>query len=80
MRDFLQALKQNISGNISEEAAERAKICAQCPEKRYSSYAEILNTVMVEVDGYLCAGHCSCPLATKIYAKEPENICPKWTR
>jgi len=80
MKDFLQALKQNIIGKVSEEEKRRASICAECPAKKLSSYTEILNAVMVDIDGYVCTGHCTCPLATKIFAKEPENICPKWTQ
>lgn len=78
MRDFLQALKLNIIGKVGEEEKRRAGICAECPTKEHSSYTEILNAVMVEVDGYRCTGHCTCPLATKIFAKEPDNICHKW--
>lgn len=78
MKDFLQALKQNITGKITPEAERRANICGKCPDKKASSYTEIFNAVMVEIDGYVCTGHCTCPLATKVFAKEPENICPKW--
>lgn len=78
MIDFISALKQNITGVVGEEEKRRALICAECPTKKRSLYTEILNAVMVEVDGYRCTGHCICPLATKIFAKEPENICPKW--
>ena len=80
MLDFLQALKQNITGEVTEEAKRRAYICAECPTKKLSSYTEILNAVMVDIDGYMCTGHCSCPLATKIFAKEQKNICPKWMK
>ena len=78
MLDFIQALKSNIDGKMGEEEVRRAEICAECPTKKKSVYAEILNSVMVEIDGYRCTGHCICPLATKIFAKEKENICPKW--
>jgi predicted nucleic acid-binding Zn-ribbon protein len=77
MKDFLQALKQHITGKVTTEAEQRASICAECPLKELRDYARIFNSKMEDVNGYVCTG-CSCPLATKIFAKEPENICPKW--
>lgn len=79
MLDFLQALKQNISGEVTPEAKRRALICAGCPFKEVKSYARIVNAIMLEVDGFVCT-ECKCPLATKIFAEEPKNICPEWTK
>ena len=77
MTDFLQALVKNAEGVLSEEAKRRADICADCPLKEKKLYARILNATMEEIDGYVC-NECGCPIATKIFAKEKENICPKW--
>lgn len=77
MLDFIQALKQNITGKVTEQAEQRAKTCAECPLKELRVYARILNSKMEDINGYVCI-ECDCPLATKIFAKEPENICLKW--
>jgi len=77
MIDFLQALKQHISGEIGAEEQRRSSICRECPLKEIRSYARILHSKMEDVNGYVCTV-CDCPLATKIFAKEPDNICPKW--
>lgn len=79
MLDFLQALGRCASGQFGKEEKRRANICAVCTEKEKRGYAEILNAKMVEVQGYVCTGHCEgCPIATKVFAKENKNICPKW--
>lgn len=77
MKDLLQAFAQHLKGEVTEEAERRVKICAKCPSRELKSYARILNSKMENVNGYVC-GECACPLATKIFAKEPENICLKW--
>jgi len=77
MLDFLQALKRHMKNELDEDAKRRADICAGCPSKVEAKYSEILNSKMVEVNGFVC-GECRCPIATKIFAKEEKNICPKW--
>jgi hypothetical protein len=79
MIDFLQALKQHFTEEIGGEEERRAAICAACPDKEVRAYAQILDSKMVELNGYVCKV-CSCPLATKIFAKEDKNICPKWKK
>ena len=77
MKDLLQAFSQHLKGEVTEEAERRVRICAECPEKEVRLYAQILNSKMQEINGYVCL-ECGCPLATKILAKEENNICPKW--
>ena len=79
MVDFLQALKSCIKGDFKEEEKRRASICAECPDKEKRAYAEILDAKMFEVQGYVCT-LCDCPIATKVFAKENKNICPKWKK
>lgn len=80
MIDFLQALRQHFTEDIGEEEKRRAEICGACPDKEVKNYPLISNSKMVEVSGFACTGHCKCPLATKIFAKEEKNICPKWKK
>lgn len=75
--DFLQALKQHVKGEAGEEQKRRADICAGCPLKEVRLYAQIFDSKMEEINGYVCT-ECDCPIATKIFAKEEKNICPKW--
>lgn len=77
MIDFIQALGQHVRGKIGIEEKRRATICSNCPLKELRGYAEILNSKMIEINGYVCT-ECDCPLATKIFAKEEKNICLKW--
>lgn len=77
MIDFIQAVVQHVKGEVTQEAESRAKICAVCPLKEMRSYARIFEAKMEDINGYVC-NECGCPLATKIFAKEPDNICPKW--
>lgn len=79
MVDFIQALSQHITGTVTKEAKRRVDICAECPLKELRDYARIFNSKMEDVNGYVCT-LCDCPLATKIFAKKPDNICPEWTR
>ena len=77
MTDFLQALAKNIKGEITPEAKRRAAICVTCPIKEKRIYASFLNAKIEKIEGYVCK-LCDCPLATKIFAQDPENICSKW--
>lgn len=77
MIDFIQALGQHIKGKIGEEEKRRAAICSSCPLKELRGYAEILDSKMIEINGYVCT-LCDCPLATKIFAKDKKNICLEW--
>jgi len=79
MKDFLQALAHHIRGEVTQEEERRANICAECPLKELKTYSRIFDSKMEDINGYVCT-ECGCPLATKIFAKEPENICPKWTQ
>ena len=77
MLDFLQALKAHAKGDIGTEEERRSAICQECPEKEPRLYAEFLDSKIVELNGFVCT-RCACPLATKIFAKDKKNICPKW--
>lgn len=75
--DFFQALKKNIKQEHTEESLRRSEICASCPEKSKALYSEFVKAEIKEVQGYVC-DRCSCPIATKVFAKEEKNICAKW--
>lgn len=77
MLDFIQAVTKHAKGEIGEEEQRRAVICGGCPEKERRAYADFLDSKIVEVNGFVCK-KCSCPLATKIFAKDEKNKCPKW--
>ena len=77
MIDFINALANSTKGNHTEESRRRAEICAKCPNKSKKFYADFVNAEIKEVQGYAC-NDCNCPIATKIFATEKENICPKW--
>lgn len=77
MLDFIKALAKSLKGNHTEESLRRANICAQCPEKTKKFYAAFVNAEIKDIKGFVC-DRCQCPLATKIFASEPENICNKW--
>lgn len=78
MIDFFNALTKSIKGKHTEESKRRSEICAKCPLKEQRAYAEFVNAEIKEVQGYVCI-ECSCPIATKIFAEEPKNICRKWS-
>jgi len=77
MIDFFQAITQHVKGKITEEAIQRANVCADCPLKEKRSYSDFLNSQIVEINGFVCS-KCDCPLATKIFAKDKKHICDKW--
>jgi len=79
MRDFLQAVIKNAKKDFGEEEKRRASICAACDEKRKAFYSDIFNSIMKEVDGFVCT-RCrpNCPISNKIFAKDIDNICHKW--
>jgi len=77
MIDFINALTKSIKGKHTEESRRRSEICAQCPLKEQRFYADFVNAEVKEVQGFVCT-LCSCPIATKIFADKPENICEKW--
>lgn len=79
MIDFINALKQNIKGEVTPLAKERADVCAGCEFKKKAVYAGFVKGLIKEIDGYVCA-KCECPLSTKIFAEKKENICDKWLR
>jgi len=77
MMDFINALANSIKGNHTEESLRRANICAACPEKSKKFYATFVDAEIKDIEGFVC-DRCLCPLATKVFATEPKNICPKW--
>lgn len=77
MKDFFNAIKSHVLEEQGPEQQRRAEICAECPLKEKKIYAQIFNAKMQEIDGYVCT-ECGCPIATKIFAEEPKNICPEW--
>lgn len=79
MIDFINALTKSLKGNHTQESLQRSKICADCPEKEQKLYADFVNAEIKEVQGYVCT-RCDCPIATKVFATEPKNICPKWSK
>lgn len=81
MLDFINALTKSIKSEHTEESLRRAHICAACPEKTKKFYADFVNAEIKEVQGFVCT-RCNpnCPIATKVFASEPKNICPKWSK
>lgn len=79
MLDFIKALKKNVNKEFTEETKRRAEICAACPEKRKSFYSEFVNAEIKEVKGFVC-NRCECPISTKVFAEDKENICEKWLK
>jgi len=77
MLDFLQAISRAIKKKHTIESIKRSEICAACPEKKKAMYAELVNAKIEEVQGYVCL-RCSCPIASKVFAQDKENICDKW--
>jgi hypothetical protein len=60
-------ISYNPTPKEEELAILRAKICDECPSKKYNGH----------LDFYYC-NECGCPLEKKIYS--PKNTCPlnKW--
>lgn len=79
MIDFINALTESLKANHTAETLRRANICAPCPEKGQRFYADFVNAEIKEVQGYVCE-RCACPIATKVFATEPKNICDKWNK
>lgn len=79
MKDFFQAIAKHVKGNFSEKELSRAKTCQSCDLKEKRKYADFLDSKIVEINGFVCT-KCDCPLATKLFAKEKENICSKWEK
>jgi hypothetical protein len=77
MIDFINALASSITGKHTTESLRRSNICAQCPEKSKKFYAAIVNAEIKDVQGYAC-DRCACPIATKVFAKDKNDICTKW--
>lgn len=77
MIDFINALTKSIKGEHTEESRRRSEICAGCSLKEKRLYASFVNAEVKQINGYVCT-LCNCPLATKVFASEPENICEKW--
>jgi len=83
MIDFFNALTKSLKGKHTEESRRRSEICANCALKERRFYADFVNAEIKEVQGFVCIGsNCeiACPIATKIFATEPENICEKWSK
>ena len=79
MIDFINALTKSLKGKHTEESRRRSEICAKCPLKEEKFYADFVKAEIKEVQGFVCTV-CSCPIATKIFATETENICEKWSK
>jgi hypothetical protein len=79
MIDFIKALTKSIKSKHTTESSRRVQICAACPLKEKRFYADFVNAEIVDVQGFVCT-ECSCPIATKVFAEEPENICKKWLK
>ena len=77
MIDFINALAKTLNGKHTQESKRRSEICAKCPLKEKRFYADFVNAEVKEVNGYVCI-LCACPIATKVFATEPENICSEW--
>lgn len=79
MIDFIQAVLKATTKEITPLAKERLSTCLECEEKKESIFSTFVDFKIVESKGF-CCGICNCPLATKIYATEHENICNKWKK
>jgi len=79
MIDFINALTKSLKSKHTPESKRRAEICATCPLKEQRFYADFVKAEIIEVQGFVCT-LCSCPIATKVFATEPENICAKWLK
>lgn len=79
MIDFIQALTKSIKQKHTQESSRRSKICALCTSKEKRFYADFVKAEIKEVEGYVCT-ECKCPIATKVFATEKDNICPKWSK
>jgi len=79
MIDFINALTKSLKGNHTEESLRRSEICAACPLKEKRFYADFVKAEIKDVEGYVCTV-CNCPIATKVFATEKENICPNWSK
>ena len=79
MIDFINALTKSINGKHTSESKRRAEICAKCPLKEKRFYADFVNAEIIDVQGNVCT-LCDCPIATKVFATEPKNICEKWSK
>ena len=83
MVDFIKALTKSLKSKHTEESRRRSEICAKCPLKEKRFYADFVKAEIIEVEGYVCIGsNClhPCPIATKVFATEKENICHKWLK
>ena len=79
MIDFIKALAKSLKNKHTEESRRRSEICAKCPLKEKRFYADFVKAEIIEVEGYVCT-LCACPIATKVFATENENICHKWLK
>lgn len=75
--DFLKAIAKNIKNAHTPISRERAETCNNCKDKSKKIYANFVNSEIKIINGYVC-NICKCPIATKIFATEPKNICNKW--
>ena len=79
MIDFINALAKSMKGKHTQESRRRAEICATCPLKEKRFYADFVNAEIKDAQGYVCT-LCDCPIATKVFATEPQNICTEWSK
>ena len=64
------------NGLTTEEHKRKAKICEECPSRKYSKYLDFIDDDLKEVKGFIC-NECKCPLIAKIRSTDK---CPlnKW--
>jgi superfamily II helicase len=65
------------SNELTPKELKRAKICAECPHRKYSNTIKVLvKDEIKEIQGFIC-NECKCPLSAKIRSNDN---CPlnKW--
>lgn len=77
MVDFIQALSKSLKQEHTNESRRRSEICAKCPLKEQRFYSDFINAEIKEIQGFVCI-LCDCPIASKVFAAEPKNICTEW--
>ena len=73
----IKAWGKVLSQTTTDEDKRRAKICEQCPMRKYNKYLDFVNDELKEVKGFVCSD-CGCPLVAKIRSEDKNDICYKW--
>lgn len=58
---------------VEKVALKRAKICAECPNKKESKVFAWVKDEIKEINGSIC-GECKCPIAMKV--RSINEKCP----